>query len=854
MNPLVTKRVFVFIKIRSGFVVNDLPGLLRERILILDGAMGTLLQNRGMSPGICPELFGIEHADVLFDIHKQYREAGADIIQTNTFGGNRFKLAEYGLEDRVEEINAEAVSIARRAAGSNGLVAASIGPTGRLLKPMGDVDFDDLYTVFKEQLVACARAGADIISIETMTDIGEMRAALIAAKHNTNLPVIAHMTYEDGGRTMMGTDPVTAAIILEALQPLAIGANCSGGARELLPVIQQMSQHTRLYLSVEPNAGLPRLVDGKTVFPDTPEDMAEYALRLKEAGANLIGGCCGTTPLHIQAMARALKGLSPAAKKIKSYPALASRSRYVLIGDDQPLAFIGERINPTARKKLAQDIRDGQMQIVVEEARKQVKCGAPVLDVNMGVPGIDEVMAMQQAVSMIQAALDVPISIDSTNPEALEAGLKNFVGRPLINSTTGEDKNLDIILPLAKKYGAAVLGLCIGDNGIPDRAEDRLQVARQIYRRAKEYGLRDEDIFIDCLVKTASAQQEQVMETIRAVKMIKEELGVGTVLGVSNVSHGLPARDILNATYLAMAWAAGLDLPIMNPFEERMMDVTRATAVLLNRDKQSSSYIDTYRDYKVDNKPTIRHPICEKCNIPEMVAGNQVAVAAPISSSAADPDPKSGNSVIDRIKQAVLQGDKENITGLIEAALQGGQLDALGIVNQAMIPGIEEAGELYEKKRYFLPQLMMAAETMKRAFAIIRPLLAVEGKSDTGVIVLATVEGDIHDIGKNIVAVLLENYGFRIIDLGKDVPASAILDRAAEENADIIGLSALMTTTMPRMQEVVDGVKERGLRARVMVGGAVLNQDYADKIGADAYSQDARAAVLTAQKLMGLFN
>lgn len=835
-------------------VLNDLPGLLRERILILDGAMGTMLQQNGMNPGHCPELFGIEHEEVLFNIHKEYLEAGADIIQTNTFGGSRYKLAEYGLADRVREINAAAVSIARRAAGSNGLVAASIGPTGKLLRPMGDVTFDDLYAAFAEQMVACAQAGADLISIETMTDIGEMRAALIAAQQNTRLPVIAHMTFEDGGRTMTGTDPVTAVIILEALQPLAIGANCSGGARELLPVIQEMSRHTRLCLSVEPNAGLPLLVDGQTIFPDTPEEMAEYALRLKEAGANIIGGCCGTTPAHIQAIARALKGLTPSARTARIYPALASRSRYVMIGPDQPLAFIGERINPTARKKLAQDIKDGHMQIVVDEARKQMESGAPVLDVNMGVPGIDEVQAMHKAVTMIQDALDIPIAIDSTNPEAVEEGLKNFVGRPLINSTTGEDKNLDIILPLAKKYGAAVLGLCIGEEGIPDRAEDRLQVARKIYQRALEYGLRKEDIFIDCLVQTASAQQEQVMETIQAVKMVKEELGIGTVLGVSNVSHGLPARDILNSAYLTMAWAAGLDLPIMNPFEERMMATNHAVAVLLNRDPNSSAYIESYRDYKADDKPQIRHPLCEKCNIPDLVSADINIAGTSGASQSSETVSGPGDTTKEKIKQAILQGEKENITVLIEAALQEGQLKPLDIVNQAMIPGIEAAGEMYDKKRYFLPQLMMAAETMKRAFVIIKPLLAVEGKSNAGVIILATVEGDIHDIGKNIVAVLLENYGFKVIDLGKDVPAEVILEQATQEDADIIGLSALMTTTMPRMQEVVEGVKERGLRARVMVGGAVLNQEYADQIGADAYSEDARSAVLTAQRLLEIFS
>ena len=833
----------------------DLQALLKERIVILDGAMGTLLQARGMLPGDCPELFGVEHPEMLLDIHRQYLEAGADIIQTNTFGGNRYKLAEYGLENRVAEINGELVTIARRAVGQHGLVAACIGPTGKLLRPMGDVEFDDLYAVFREQVMACARAGADLISIETMTDIGEMRAALIAARENTNLPVIAHMSFEDGGRTMTGTDPRTAAIIMEALQPLAIGANCSGGARELLPIIQRLAQYGSGWLSVEPNAGLPRLVDGQTIFPDTPEEMAEYALRLKEAGANLIGGCCGTTPLHIQAMARALKGMKPSTRSRTYNTALASRSLHVMLGDNQPLAFIGERINPTARKKLAQDIKDGQMQVVVAEARKQQEAGAPVLDVNMGVPGIDEVQAMQKAVSLIQAALDIPIAIDSTDPEVVEAGLKSFVGRPLINSTTGEDKNMEKILPLAKKYGAAVLGLCIGEKGIPDRAEERVEVARRILEKSKEYGLRRQDILIDTLVKTASAQQEQVMETIRALRMIKEQLGLATVLGVSNVSHGLPARDILNSAYLAMAWSAGLDLPIINPFDERMMDTCRAAAVLLGKDINSAEYIEKYKDYKAPtNEAPLRHALCSSCNIPSLLQAGSIAVtAAPVAVTETAPLVEEDN-IQAKIKKAVLQGDKENIDALIDQALHNVKLEPLEIVNQAMIPGIEAAGELYDKKRYFLPQLMMAAETMKRAFAILQPLLAKEGGSHAGVIVLATVEGDIHDIGKNIVAVLLENYGFKVIDLGKDVNASVILERAAQENADIIGLSALMTTTMPRMQEVVDGVKAQGLRARVMVGGAVLNQEYADKIGADAYSEDARAAVLTAQKLMGIFD
>lgn len=835
----------------EGKVPGNLIDLIKERMVILDGAMGTMLQDRGMQPGHCPELYGVENPHTLREIHSLYIEAGSDIIQTNTFGGNAFKLAEYGLEDRADEINAEAVRIARDTARGRAWVAASIGPTGRLLKPMGDCSFDDLYQAFARQIKACQSAGADLISIETMTDLGEMRAALIAAKTHSDLPVIAHMTFEPGGRSMMGTDPLTALIVLEALQPLAIGANCSGGARELLPVIEQMGKWTNCFLSVEPNAGLPQLINGATVFPDSPEVMAEYAIRLREAGANLIGGCCGTTPEHIQAMARVLRGISPVQRQPKKLMALASRSKHVILGDDQPLAFIGERINPTARKKLAQDIKDGRMHMVMEEARQQVIHGAPILDVNMGVPGIDEAEAMRKAILEIQSAVDVPLAIDSTNAKAVEEGLKQFVGRPLINSTTGEDKQLNIVLPLAKKYGAAFLGLCLDEKGIPDQAEDRLAIARKIYQRAKEYGLRDEDIFIDTLVKTASAEQAQVMETIKALQMVKSELGVGTVLGVSNVSHGLPAREILNSSYLAMAWAAGVDLPIMNPFDERMMDTTRAAAVLLNRDSGSGRYIEKFRDYNPAGK-AIRHQICEQCNIPELLAAQTDSDTPPARHSpAASPAIPAGTSQLDRLQEAVLQGNRDGIEALIEEALLQG-IDPLAIVNQGLIPGIEKAGELYDQKRYFLPQLMMAAETMKKAFSRVRPLLKEDSGETGGVVVMATVEGDIHDIGKNIVCVLLENYGFKIVDLGKDVPAADILDAAEKEKADIIGLSALMTTTMPRMAEVIDGLKQRKLSCKVMVGGAVLTEDYAAQIGADAYSEDARAAVAVAQRLLGL--
>ncbi|HNX28577.1 MAG TPA: homocysteine S-methyltransferase family protein [Syntrophomonadaceae bacterium] len=826
----------------------DFGSQLKKRILILDGAMGTILQKSGMQTGECPEIYGLNNPAVLEDIHYQYIQAGSDIIQTNTFGANRLKLAEYGLENRVNDINQEAVFTAKRSAQGKALVAASIGPTGKLLSPLGDADFDLIYEAYKEQAIACERAGADLLSIETMTDIGEMRIALIAARYNTRLPVIAHMTFETGGFTMMGTDPITALIIMEAFQPLAIGANCSGGAKELLPVIEIMGRYSGCYLSVEPNAGLPALIDDQTVFPDSPEEMAEYAIRLRDAGANIIGGCCGTTPEHIQAIARVLKSLSPVSRKNKKIMALASRTNKVILGDEYPLAYIGERINPTARKQLAEDIKAGQMQVVTEEARKQAEIGAPVLDVNMGVPGIDEALAMEKAILNIQAAVDIPLTIDSADINALEKGLKSFVGRALINSTTGEEKKMREVFPLAKKYGAAILGLCLDENGIPDKAEGRVAIARKIYQRAKEYGLRDEDIFIDTLVKTASAEQNQVMETIKALQIIKTELKVGTVLGVSNVSHGLPGRDIINSAYLAMAWAAGLDLPIINPFDEKMMDVTRAAAVLLNRDRNSAAFISKYKDINsADNRPpTVRHQICINCNIPELVGRHNVIAEAKI----AEQPFIEATSVEQKLKKAVLEGNKEIIAGLLEKALHEDKIAPLDIVNGGLIPGIEMAGDLYDRKQYFLPQLLRAAETMKEAFAIVKPYLAEDAEQTLGVIVLATVEGDIHDIGKNIVGVMLENYGFKVIDLGKDIKAADIVDAAEKEKADIIGLSALMTTTMPKMKEVIQEVKERGLKCRVMVGGAVLTEEYAKSLGADGYSKDARAAVNIARTLL----
>ncbi len=816
--------------------------------------MGTMLQSRGLKPGECPECLNVRDPQAVQAVHQAYLAAGANVIQTNTFGGNRYKLGEYGLADRVREINQAAVRLAKAAAGERSLVAVSMGPTGLLSAPYGIATFDDFYAAFAEQAHAAAEAGADLISLETMSDLQEIRAALIAVKENTRLPVLAQMTFEPNGRTVMGTDPRTAAVVLSTLGADAVGANCSGGPEELLAVLKEMAQVTSRPLVVQPNAGLPKLLDGRTIFEQTPETMAGYALKLLEAGAWIIGGCCGTTPEHIQAISQVLRGKQPVVRDTLGISALTSRSRTVIVGGSSPL-FVGERINPTARKKLAEDIREGRMQMVLQEARSQAEAGAPVLDVNMGVPGIDEPAAMQKAVMQIQAAVDVPLVIDSANPQAIEAGLKAFAGKALINSVNGEAKSLQTILPLAKRYGASILGLTLDGRGIPATAAERVSIAQRIVQAAAEHGIAKEDVFIDCLVQTASAQQAQVLETLKGVQLVKQELGVKTVLGVSNVSHGLPAREILNSAFLAMALGFGLDLPIMNPFEQRMREALTAAAVLTNQDEYCGRYIQEFRDFKTSVVPSGGAAVLPAAAADTGVGKkSEAAPAAAVSGTLApggEPKPMLGDELQRQVFQAIIDGNRMSITELIKQALDFG-LEPLTLVNKAMIPGIEEVGRRYEAQTFFLPQLILGAETMKAGFALLRPLLSSRGEQQAvGKIVLATVQGDIHDIGKNIVAIMLENYGFEVIDLGKDVPTAEILAVAEKENAELIGLSALMTTTMPRMAEVVAEVEKRSLPTKVMIGGAVVTPEYAKKIGAHAYAADARAGVLKALELIG---
>ncbi|WP_018248584.1 homocysteine S-methyltransferase family protein [Orenia marismortui] len=798
---------------------------LKDEILVLDGAMGTQLHKKGLEVGECPEKLNLTNPTILTEIHRSYVEAGSDIIQTNTFGASRIKLEEYGLGNQVEEINRQAVKLAKDAAEEDTIIAASMGPTGKLIAPIGDLPFKVAYEAFAEQAKILEEAGVDLISIETMTDLQEARAAVIAVKENTDLPILCHLTYEDSLKTMTGTDPITAITVLEGLGVDVIGANCSMGPEGLLKIIEIMGQNTDTYLSVEPNAGLPILdKDNNTLFPMKAEEMASYLEKFIKAGINIIGGCCGSTPEYIKLIADKAKNFKAVKRTRIATTKLASRTKTVAIADHLPTRIIGERINPTGRKELSAELKESKMKIISQEAQKQADAGADILDVNVGVPKIDQVTTMKKAVTTVQNLVNLPICIDTTNQEVLETALQNVVGKPLINSVNGEEDSLNTVLPLAKKYGAAVLGLTLDENGIPKTAEGRLKVARKIVKRAEELGIRRENILIDTLTLTASAQQEGVQETLKAIRLIKEELGLAAVLGVSNISFGLPDRKKVNTAFLAMAIQAGLNAPILDPTVEEMKATLLASDILVNRDVSSKRYLNTYGQKKEEDK------IKEKQD--------------EINNDKKEID------ILTQIHLQVLNGDKDNIVANIETALD--KYTALEIINQALIPGIQEVGDKYDEGIYFLPQLMLGAEAMQNSFAKLKPILAKEGSSENlGTIVIATVKGDVHDIGKNIVKVMLQNNGFEIIDLGKDVSNKTIISTALAKKADIICLSALMTTTMPRMEEITEELKKNNSNIKVMVGGAVVTKEYADNIGAE-YSSNAVEAVKTAKKLLGL--
>ena len=793
----------------------------RKRFVLLDGGMGTQLQTRGLQPGQKPELAALEMPDTLTAIHADYARAGADILLANTFGANAKKLA--GCPCTVEQVVSASIACARSAAAETGaLVALDIGPLGELLVPAGTLRFEDAYAEFAQVIRAGAAAGADLVFLETMTDLYELKAAILAAKENCALPVFTSMSFESRGRTFTGCTVESYAVTAAGLGADAVGINCSLGPKEILPFAQRLcrSVPAGVPVFVKPNAGLPN--------PDGSYNLnaAEFAAEMKayaSIGVSMVGGCCGTTPDFIAKLRETFTPLVPADKIPIRRSCLCTPVRFVEVDG---ITVVGERINPTGKKRLQQALRDGDSAYPCAQAVAQAEAGAQVLDVNAGLPGIDEAATLEHLVKDLQAITDLPLQLDSSNPEALSRALRIYNGKPIVNSVNGEQKTLDTILPLCKKYGAAVVGLALDEHGIPADAEGRFAIAKRIAAAANAAGIPNEDIYIDCLTLTASAQQEGAVQTLEALTRCKKELGVRTVLGVSNISFGLPCRGYLNTTFLTMAMAAGLDLAIMNPNTPEMMAAVRAYRVLTSQDKQSSDYVAAYADVQIQTTQTSK----------SAATVAEVGAAAPGG---------------DALFEAVRRGLKAEARAAADAALT--MREPLDVVNTSLIPALDAVGDGFEKGTVFLPQLLQAATAAQAAFESIKAKIAASGQAQgsKGKIVIATVKGDVHDIGKNIVRVILENYGYDVLDLGRDVAPERVVEAVRQTGAKLVGLSALMTTTVPNMQATIEALHAAGLDCKVMVGGAVLTPDYARNIGADYYCKDAKASADLAKQLLG---
>ncbi len=781
----------------------DFKELLEQGTVFLDGAMGTMLQNSGLEAGAAPEILNLENPELIESIHRKYIGAGSQIVYANTFGANRYKLKNHS----VDEVISAAISIAKKACGENALAALDIGPIGQLLEPSGTLAFEEAYDIFREQVIA--GRDADVIVFETMTDLYELKAAVLAAKENSDKPIMCTMTFEENFRTFTGCCVSSMALLLNGLGVDAMGINCSLGPAQLAPVCEELLKWTDIPVILKPNAGLPDPVTGG--YDVAPEKFAEQMKTAAIQGVKIFGGCCGTTPEYISALKSAMKDIVSEKKSAIKQAAICSPSKTVII--NQP-RIIGERINPTGKKLFKEALKENNIGYILGQAIEQIHAGADILDVNVGLPEIDEKEMMIRAIKEIQGITDVPLQIDSTIPEVLEAALRVYNGKPIVNSVNGEDKSLETVLPLVKKYGAAVVGLTLDQNGIPPKAEQRFAIAEKIMKKAMEYGIPKEDVFIDCLTLTASAEQEAVMETLNALKRVKDELGLKTVLGVSNISFGLPNRPTINQNFLTMALTYGLDLPIINPNVDAMTGAVRAYKLLTNIDKNSAEFISAYND-------------CAPKNI---IQKNEENIS---------------------LSYAVENGLKEESAKATSVSLE--TLEPMEIINDILIPALDKAGEQFEKGEIFLPQLILTAGAAQAAFGVIRQKMQEENSAPVskGKIVLATVKGDIHDIGKNIVKVLLENYGYTVIDLGKDVPCEDVLKAVIENDVKLVGLSALMTTTLKSMEETISLLRENNVDCKVVVGGAVLTPEYAEKIGADYYAKDAKETCDISKRIVG---
>lgn len=823
--------------------------LAEKQIIFLDGATGSNLIRRGMPAGVCPEKWILEHKDIFIGLQKEYVEAGSNIIYAPTFTANRIKLKEYGLQEDLVRINTELVKLSKEAAGDKAYVAADITMTGEQLSPMGKMDFEELISVYKEQISVCCNAGVDLIVVETMMSLQETRAAVIAAKEVCDLPIMVTLTFEKDGKTLFGTDAVTAAITLEKLGVCAIGANCSTGPDKMTSLIQNISEVVSIPVIAKPNAGLPAMNEqGETVYDMDEQTFATEMQKLIEAGATIIGGCCGTSPSYIKAISDAFKAKGESIVKAnterkancvtKKMRYLTSERKTVAFGMNDPFMIVGERINPTGKKKLQEQLRAGNLEMVVDFASEQEECGASLLDINVGMSGIDEKEMMLKVLEEVTLTTSLPLVLDSSHVDVMEAALRRYPGRALINSVSAESEKIEKMLPLAKKYGAMVILLPLSDKGLPESLEEKTELIQMLTEKAFEIGLDKEDIVVDGLVATVGANPEAAKEVLSTIRYCKQN-GYATICGLSNISFGLPERSFINTAFLTMAVYEGLTMAIANPSQDLLVNTAFASDLLIHKEEADIRYIEQIERYK-ERCPQGMTSVAKPQNL------EKAAEQGTVSKEAADEKKQN------QIYYDVLKGNRKLIAEHTKAEMEKGT-QASVILDEMLLPAINEVGRLFDSGKYFLPQLIASAEAMKLSIEYLEPYLATGAEDkEMPTVVIATVSGDIHDIGKNLVAMMLKNYGFKVIDLGKDVPKEMIIQKAKECNASIIALSALMTTTMQEMKHVIKCAKENEVDSKIMIGGAVITDDYAQEIGADGYSKDAADAVKVAMKLTGV--